>query len=309
MSKYNTSMFEQIKASLNKQTSSGFKDVLRMEAGNNYVGRLLPNLENINDTFFHYYSFGWDSLETGQYVSAVSPMSFGERCPINELRVKLYNSGSESDKSVAQKIRRSEQWLVNFYVIDDPTNQNNNDEVKILRYGKQLDKIFKEAIEGDDADEFGPAVFDLSENGCSFRIKVEKNEGGYNSYTSSRFLSPAGIKNMSDTRIEEVYNSVHDLSGVHQIKTYEELQEMLSVHFNYNGNVISTAPSYDLPEDSESEEEDELPYDFEEEEKEEKPVAKAKSSKKKTSAKKKEETLSEEEKSADDLVDELLADL
>ena len=35
------------------------------------------------------------------------------------------------------------------------SNPDNNGKVKILRYGKQLQKIITEAIEGEDAEEFG----------------------------------------------------------------------------------------------------------------------------------------------------------
>jgi len=224
-------MFDKIKETLNKSNGSGgYKDILRLTVGNTYLVRLLPNIKNVDDTFHHYFSFGWESKATGQYVSAVSPITHGERCPLNELRVKLYRSNNASDKELAGKIRRNEQWMVNCLVIENPTAPDSVGQVKILRYGKQLDKIIKDAISGDDAEDYGAAIFDLSPKGCNLRIKVEKNEGGFPTYVASRFLKASAIPSMTDAKMEEVYNSVHDLSSIEQIKTYAELEEMIATH-------------------------------------------------------------------------------
>lgn len=241
---YNTSMFEAIKASLNKSSGSpggsAFKDVLRFEKNNSYLVRLLPNIHNVEDTFMHYFQFGWESKATGQYISAVSPVTIGERCPINELRMKLYRSSNASDKALAQSIRRSEQWMVNAYVVTNPTNPDLEGQVKILRYGKQLDKIIKEAIEGDDADEYGAAVFDLSPSGCNLRVKVETNEGGYPTYVSSRFLKSSEIPGMTKTKMQQAYEAAHNLQDLLQIKSFEELQEMIDIHiFNKTSASVS----------------------------------------------------------------------
>ena len=252
--KYTKSLFEKIKENLNTtKGSSGFKDMLRLSEGNNYLVRLVPNIDNINETFHHYYNFGWESKATGQYVSAISPITIGERCPIDEARRKLY-AGSEEDKKLAQALRRTEQWLVNCYVVENPTDDASVGQVKILRYGKQLDKIITDAISGDDADEYGPAIFDLSEDGCNFRIKVE-NVGGYRSYVSSRFLKSSALPGVTDSKINDIYNNMHDLSELSQIKSYDELQEMLDVHL-FNSSTSSSAPSLDKPDD------DDIPYEF-----------------------------------------------
>ena len=76
MSTFTSSMFESIKSALTKETEntgSKLKDYIKTEAGNTYTVRLLPNVKNPAKTFFHYYTFGWNSYATGKYVSAVSP--------------------------------------------------------------------------------------------------------------------------------------------------------------------------------------------------------------------------------------------
>jgi hypothetical protein len=233
-SKFNASMFESIRESLQKKaTSSSFQDFLKLEIGKTYVVRLLPNIENLDRTFFHYYNHMWTSLATNQLTSVLCPSTYGERCPIDEYRFKVYRSGSDAEKEQSKILRRNENWLVNVYVISDPTNPENEGKIKLLRYGKQLNKVIFDATEGDDVQYFGHRVFDLSENGCSLRIKVDKNEGGYASYTSSKFLPAGSIAGLSDNveAINNIYDNVKVLDKVFESKSYDEVQHLLDTHY------------------------------------------------------------------------------
>jgi hypothetical protein len=233
-SKFNASMFESIRESLQKKaTSSSFQDFLKLEIGKTYVVRLLPNIENLDRTFFHYYNHMWTSLATNQLTSVLCPSTYGERCPIDEYRFKVYRSGSDAEKEQSKILRRNENWLVNVYVISDPTNPENEGKIKLLRYGKQLNKVIFDATEGDDVQYFGHRVFDLSENGCSLRIKVDKNEGGYASYTSSKFLPAGSIAGLSDNveAINSIYDNVKVLDKVFESKSYDEVQHLLDTHY------------------------------------------------------------------------------
>ena len=164
MSTFNSSMFQSIKDALASSESKGsatFNEIMPTKVGNTYTVRLLPYAKDPSKTFFHFYNHGWNSYATGQYVQTLSPQTFGERDPISEERFRVLRTGSEEEKEKMKVIRRLEKWLVNIYVVDDPVNPDNNGKVKILRYGKQLQKIITEAIEGEDAEEFGPRIFDL----------------------------------------------------------------------------------------------------------------------------------------------------
>jgi len=232
MSTITNSMFESIKTALAKNTNSNSrnKDILKTEVGNTYTVRLLPNIKDPTKTFFHYYTFGWTSLCTGQYVSAVSPSTFGARDPIAETRYRILKTGTEEEKNKARGIIRSEKWLVNAYVINDPVNPDNNGKVMIVRYGKQLHKIITDAIEGEGSEDFGPRIFDLSSNGCNFIIKVEK-QGDYPTYVSSKFTMPKAIDGLEDSRIDNIYNNAIDLTSVLPVKSFDEIQELLNEHF------------------------------------------------------------------------------
>jgi hypothetical protein len=229
-STYTASMFEKIKESLNKKnTNSGFKDILRFTKNNTYVVRLLPNIHDPDNTIFPYTTFGWTSLATGQYISVVSPITFGERCPLNELRFKLYQ-GSEREKELAKTIKRNNQWLVNCYVVNNPTAPETENQVKIIRFGKQLHKIIADAISGDDSEDFGPSIFDLSKNGNNLRIKVETNEGGYPTYISSKFIKAGSLPGITDEKSKEIYNSTFDLSKIIMVHSNEEIKKIIDVH-------------------------------------------------------------------------------
>jgi len=232
MSTFNSSMFQSIKDALASSDSKGsatFNEIMPTKVGNTYTVRLLPFAKDPSKTFFHYYNHGWNSYATGQYVQTLSPQTFGERDPIAEERFKVLRTGSEEEKEKMSAVRRLEKWLVNVYVVDDPTNPDNNGKVKILRYGKQLQKIITEAIEGEDAEEFGPLIFDLGSEGVNFKIKVEQ-QGDFPTYVSSRFTS-AGKIDLSEDEQKDIYDSAFDLTEVFTLKSYDDLKEMFNEHY------------------------------------------------------------------------------
>lgn len=239
----NSSLFQSIKSALAQDNNNtGLSEILKTEVGNTYTVRLLPFSKDPKKTFFHFYTHGWVSFSTGQYVAALSHQTFNERDPIAEERYRVLRTGSEAEKSKAKAIGRSEKWLVNVYVVNDPVNPDNNGKVKILRYGKQLQNIITDAIEGEDSEELGPRIFDLSPNGVNLKIKVEK-QGEYPSYVSSKFSMPAAIADMDDAKAKKVYDSAHELDKVFTLKSYDELKKMLDEHFHCK--VVKDVPAED----------------------------------------------------------------
>ena len=226
-------MFDSIKDALTKSEKTGgnplYKEILKFKPGNTYVLRLLPNIEEPSKTFFHFYQHGWNSFSTGEYVSALSLQTIGKPDPIGMETYRIKKNGTEEQKRKVQAVKWQEQYYVNVYVVDDPTTPENNGTVKIFRFGKKLHKIIDSAISGDDSDEFGARVFDLSKEGVNFKLKAEK-QGEYTAYDSSRFTSPVNL-NLSEERQNEIYKSLHDLTAVNPIKTEQELIEMWNKHF------------------------------------------------------------------------------
>jgi hypothetical protein len=235
-------MFENLKQSLSKKGETNndlYKHIIKLEPGNTYIVRLIPNTENVEKSFYRHIQYGWISYNTGKYISALSPTTWGESDPIEQTRNKmLYRSNDEGEKIRAAEIKRSEKWLANAYVVDDPVNKANNGKVMILRFGKQLYKIIESALIGEESEDFGPRIFDLSKDGCNLKIKVEK-QGDYPSYTSSRFTNPKEIEGLNEKNQEAIYKGVFDLEKVFPRKSHDELINLLQEHFFNTGGASS----------------------------------------------------------------------
>lgn len=257
MSTNTKSMFEAIKQSLSSSKNEGggnglYKEILKFTAGNTYQVRLIPDRNSPKDTIFHHYTHGWNSNATGKYVTAMCPTTFGDTCPIDAYYLKTYRNGTDSEKEAAKVLSRKEGWLVNVYVISDPTNPENEGKVKILRYGRELAKIIESALEGDDVKEFGvEKVFDVL-GGSSLRIKCEnRTEKGRSvskmvTYASSKFLSASEL-DLDEDDLEKIYEALHDLKAVNKQTTPAEMQRLLDEHF-FN---LSTGSAVDHDDDEE----------------------------------------------------------
>jgi hypothetical protein len=267
--KFNASMFEKIKDALNKTTetsNSAFSNVMKFPAGKTYTLRIVPNLEDPEKTFFHHYTHGWKSKTTGSYISTLSLQTFGERDPITETFWSLIKSDDKNEKELGKVIRRKENWFVNVYVIDDPSNPDNNGTVKILKIGPQIKKIIDDALTGDGAEEFGYRIFDLGEDGANLKIKAETS-GDFVTFASSGFYNKPQIK-LSDEQIDKIYESAHDLEAIYPKKTVDELQEILDVHFyGKSGGKTSTPKTTNAtlkqpPVLDDDDVNDDIPFDF-----------------------------------------------
>jgi hypothetical protein len=232
--KYNASLFDSLKEAFNSKTNmeSSFKDFLKFESGKTYVVRLIPNVENINSSWFAYSQHIWKSAVTGKVTSVLCPNTYKEKCPICEYRSKIWATKDQTLIDQIKPLKKSDKWLYNVYVISDPSNPDNQGQIKILNAGSQLEKIIESARFGDDQEEFGAKIFDLSERGCNLQIKVETNDGGYPTYVSSRFKSPSKIETLdTDDKINGVYDGFKPLDVIFKRKTYEEIKALLDVHF------------------------------------------------------------------------------
>jgi hypothetical protein len=268
MNTFTQSMFDNLKTALEKNNSGGssYKDIMRFEKNKTYTVRLLPNIKDAAKTFFHYYSYAWESFSTGQYITNVSPTTFGDRDPIGEYKFRISKHGTPAEKEKGEKIMRRESWLVNAYVIDDPTNPANNGSIKLMRFGRQLNKIIMDAINGDDADQFGSKIFDLSDEGCNLRVKVDV-QGDFPTYVSSKFLMPCAVQGL-DGDPNDVYNNTIDLESIYRIKSYDELEEVLNEHFHgvvggvtNNQAAVPNTPVVESVTTKDSEDDDDIPFD------------------------------------------------
>lgn len=122
--------------------------------------------------------------------------------------------------------------MVNFYVIDDNKNPDNNGKVKIFRYGQQVKDIIEEALLGTDKELYGKNIWRFN-NGCSFRIQVKANsdkKDAWPSYTSSKFL-PASELDLSAAKISEILDSTYNTSELFTKMSEDELAAELQKNF------------------------------------------------------------------------------
>jgi len=245
--KYNASLFDSLQEIISNKNNadSSFKDFLKFESDKTYVVRILPNVEDMSKTWYNYKQHIWDSIVHGKKISVICPNTYKAKCPICEYRSKIWATKNDALINQIKPLKKNEKWLYNVFVVKDPSNPSNEGQVKILNAGSQLQKIIESAISGDDREEFGGKIFDLSSKGCNLRIKVEKNEGGYPSYVASKFVSPSGIDGLDDEdSINSVYDSFKPLDTIFKVRTYEEIKDLLDIHFLGKDSNAST-PSVD----------------------------------------------------------------
>ena len=162
---------------------------------------------------------------------------------LNEITLATNGTDFTSSRGIQSAVKT----FVNVYVVKDPTNPENEGKVKILRYGKQLEKIINEALSGELEAEFGAKIFDLSDEGASFQIKCEQ-QGDYPTYVSSRFTT-VGKLGLSEEQQNEIYKSVHDLKAVNTLKSDDELKAAFREHFLVQAEapVVETPAAGDTP--------------------------------------------------------------
>jgi hypothetical protein len=308
-------MFQQISGSFDKAKQSGggiYNDILKFEMDKDYIVRLLPYREDLDETVHSYTYRGWVSKSTGKYVEVLDPPPSSDVVnPIQAYSTTLTNKlrplklDKEDPRMIdARKLWNKKAWLINCYVISDPTKPDNEGTVKILKVGKQLWDIIDTHVNGEREAEFGWKCFDPTAKGCNFKIKaVDNGSGKYSEYTKSYFMTPSEIDGVSDNeeRIEEIFDACFDLKAVFPIKTEDEIQEILDIHFkNEEGDKAPTSfGDIDkiLDEDVDVDTDDDADDDVEEVEEVQKP-----SKKKET----KKETKKVED---DDDLDDLIANL
>jgi len=283
--KFTASMFDKLKDAFKKgDTGNGsYVNIMKFPAGHTYTLRLIPNVENVDDTFYYHVVHSWKSNATGTFTSALSLQPLQQKDPIAEVRWKLYkewkdanpNPGKDdkgNDIKFRNPIDQKEQWFVNVYVVDDPACPENNGTVKVLKMGPQLKKIVDTHMSGDRAEEFGMLIFDLGEGGADFKI-VAQEQGEFTTFITSYFTTKSKLK-LSDDEIDAIYEAVHDLKAIIPVKTATELEELLATHF-YCGKEKISESRKPLAKQSPSvveEDDDQIPMDWPEQKEPEKPA-------------------------------------
>ena len=198
------------------------------KAGNGYaVLRFLPATEGAELPWVRYWDHGFKG-PTGLWYIENSLTSIGQTDPVGELNSRLWNTGNDSDKEKARTQKRRLHYVTNILVLQDPSNPVNEGKVFLYKFGKKIFDKIMDSMQPEFADEEPVNPFDFWE-GADFKLKI-RNVEGYRNYDKSEFSSPSALYEGEDTRLESVYNQLHDLSeftNPSNYKSYDELKAKL----------------------------------------------------------------------------------
>jgi len=198
------------------------------KAGNGYaVLRFIPANEGSELPWVRYWDHGFKG-PTGLWYIENSLTSIGQTDPVGELNSRLWNSGIEADKETARTQKRRLHYVANVLVLQDPSAPQNEGKVFLYKFGKKIFDKIMDSMQPDFADETPVNPFDFWE-GADFKLKIRQVEG-YRNYDKSEFASPSALYDADESKLESVYNQLHDLSEFtdpKNYKTYDELKAKL----------------------------------------------------------------------------------
>jgi hypothetical protein len=66
---------------------------------------------------------------------------------------------------------------------------------------------------------------------------VEK-QGDFPTYVSSKFALPKAVVGLNADSYDEIYNNIFDLESYLTVKSYDELKELLDIHYHCKADVV-----------------------------------------------------------------------
>lgn len=212
-------------ASQNKKEDDRYWEATVDKAENGHaVIRFLPNPpQDGEDGMPWVRTFSHGFKGPGGWLIELCPTTIEQKCPVCEGNNVLWNSGIESNKTVARDRKRKLSYIANILVISDPAKPENNGKVKLFKFGKKIfDKIY-EKMHPEFPDEVAFRPYDMWE-GANFKLKIRKVEG-YRNYDKSEFDAPSAVGD--DAKIEAIWKQQHSLKDVvdpKNFKTYAQIE-------------------------------------------------------------------------------------
>ena len=237
-----------IEASTQSNSEAGSKDDTRMwqpsvdKSGNGMaVIRFLPAPAVDGDEalpWVRVFSHGFQG-PGGWYIDNCLT-TLNEKCPVCEHNNTLWNSGIEANKDVARKQKRKLSYIANILVISDPSNPENEGQIKLFKFGKKIFDKITEAMNPEFADETPVNPFDMWE-GANFKLKI-RNVEGYRNYDKSEFADKSALLDGDDAKLEELWKqefSLKEFTEKKQFKPYDQLKSRLDKVLGFEGTVAS----------------------------------------------------------------------
>jgi hypothetical protein len=162
--------------------------------------------------------------------------TLNDKCPVCEHNNVLWNSGVEANKEIVRKQKRKLTYFANILVISDPSNPDNEGQVKLFKFGKKIFDKITEAMNPEFADETPLNPFDFWE-GANFKLKI-RNVEGYRNYDKSEFADKSALFNGDDEKLEKIYAQEHSLKEFtdrKNFKPYDQLKSRLDKVLGFDG--------------------------------------------------------------------------
>ena len=194
--------------------------------------------------------------------------TLNEKCPVCEHNNTLWNSGIEANKDIARKQKRKLSYVANILVVSDPSNPENEGQVKLFKFGKKIFDKITEAMNPEFADETPVNPFDMWE-GANFKLKI-RNVEGYRNYDKSEFADKSALFDGDDDKLEELWKSefsLKEFSEKKNFKSFEQLKTRLDKVLGFEGTPAPKTKAEstvieedDVPSFSNSEDDEDLDY-------------------------------------------------
>ena len=125
---------------------------------------------------------------------------------------------------------KKRKYLANCYIVDAPDYfweeagldpRSHSDRTKVISLPKKVYEIIKDTIMDEDYEDY--EFYNFDDNVLNFKLVLKKNSIGKNEYTLSKFENKPKPIDLDDDAIEEIANSIKDLSSIYKIYPSEEI--------------------------------------------------------------------------------------
>ena len=186
-----------------------------------YEGRFVPDPKGKFYKRFYYHM--WQAGdESWIFVLCPKTHDFKNYCPFCSVTSKLYAGGTKQDKAQGYNLKRKEKFVGNWFVAKDPRDADKEEEskmagtLKLYEFPGKLEQKLKKEIT-DTAEGYGLSIFDPSEEGRNFIIRVlstKKDDRGkqWPDYSNSDFSRSLSAIADSDKAIQAIMDKTVDLA-------------------------------------------------------------------------------------------------
>ena len=184
--------------------------------------RFLPNPMDYSKSIINKLQYYFKDVDGDNGVRIDSPETIGQKCPIGQLRAKLWNTNIASNIDCAKKNagKENKYWTL-VYIYKDPQHPELENTVKVFRFGKKLYEKYIIASSPNELEgEEGVAANHLL-LGKNLRLVI-KSKDGYVNYDDSQFgakeplkIGSVAIDNSDKGRklLAEMYAGAPDISN------------------------------------------------------------------------------------------------